>query len=256
MNRYYSTGYGRFLTVDPFGGSGHVRVPGSLNRYSYSAGDPVNRVDPSGRVACDSEEDDDEDVDLVCYYDDDGNPGGPDPGDQGVRGGAGGATGVSDLIKQSRARVINKMTDKCAQAIGAKSAEQADGRLEGIKIGTSDTGEFSVDTDPSGAVTSAPLGQYVAEYTSGPFGIFRKITFNLAVNWSDPSQTAAVNQNGNQVVYNMLAGEAYELNVPSVSASQFMDLTLLHELAHSFGVNHPGDNSEAEDSNIWKSCFQ
>ena len=48
MNRYYSTGYGRFLTVDPFGGSGMAVSPLSWNRYAYSSGDPVNQMDPSG----------------------------------------------------------------------------------------------------------------------------------------------------------------------------------------------------------------
>ncbi len=48
MNRYYSAGYGRFLTVDPFGGSARVRNPGSMNRYTYALGDPVNGYDPGG----------------------------------------------------------------------------------------------------------------------------------------------------------------------------------------------------------------
>jgi len=48
MNRYYSTGYGRFLTVDPFGGSARAGNPGSMNRYWYAGDDPVNRRDPSG----------------------------------------------------------------------------------------------------------------------------------------------------------------------------------------------------------------
>ena len=49
MNRYYSAGYGRFLTADPFGGSASVKEPGSWNRYGYASGDPINRTDPSGR---------------------------------------------------------------------------------------------------------------------------------------------------------------------------------------------------------------
>jgi hypothetical protein len=36
------------LTADPLGGSAHLSSPGTLNRYAYSANDPVNRHDPSG----------------------------------------------------------------------------------------------------------------------------------------------------------------------------------------------------------------
>ena len=35
VNRYYSTGYGRFLTVDPATASAGANDPGTWNRYSY-----------------------------------------------------------------------------------------------------------------------------------------------------------------------------------------------------------------------------
>lgn len=45
--RYYNVGSGRFLTMDPeFGDTSN---PTTLHRYLYASGDPVNRVDPSGR---------------------------------------------------------------------------------------------------------------------------------------------------------------------------------------------------------------
>jgi hypothetical protein len=60
MNRYYSTGYGRFLTADPYmsnsGGSGNPRDPQSWNRYAYTRGDPVNRFDPAGMQDCGTSE--------------------------------------------------------------------------------------------------------------------------------------------------------------------------------------------------------
>jgi len=46
--RYHNPGQSRFLTPDSFVGSGRVIDPGSWNRYAYTRGDPVNRVDPSG----------------------------------------------------------------------------------------------------------------------------------------------------------------------------------------------------------------
>ena len=45
--RYYNSGTGRFLTVDPLEGS--PSDPTTLHKYLYAGGDPVNRIDPRGR---------------------------------------------------------------------------------------------------------------------------------------------------------------------------------------------------------------
>jgi RHS repeat-associated protein len=45
--RYYNPATGRFMSQDPYGGD--VRDPASLHRYRYASGNPVNRIDPSGR---------------------------------------------------------------------------------------------------------------------------------------------------------------------------------------------------------------
>ena len=47
-NRYYSNSYGRFMTPDPYTNSGRLSDPQSWNRYAYTRGDPVNRLDPLG----------------------------------------------------------------------------------------------------------------------------------------------------------------------------------------------------------------
>jgi RHS repeat-associated protein len=46
--RYHQPGMGRFITPDPFMGSGGPSDPGSWNRYAYAGGDPVNQFDPTG----------------------------------------------------------------------------------------------------------------------------------------------------------------------------------------------------------------
>jgi RHS repeat-associated protein len=46
--RYYSPGWGRFLTPDPSVESMSTMNPSSFNRYAYTYGDPVNLGDPSG----------------------------------------------------------------------------------------------------------------------------------------------------------------------------------------------------------------
>jgi RHS repeat-associated protein len=48
VNRYHQPGMGRFLTPDRKRRSAHGSRPGSWNRYSYTHGDPVNRVDRKG----------------------------------------------------------------------------------------------------------------------------------------------------------------------------------------------------------------
>ena len=47
-NRYYSNAYGRFMTVDPSASGAHPSDPQTWNRYAYTGGDPVNRLDPGG----------------------------------------------------------------------------------------------------------------------------------------------------------------------------------------------------------------
>jgi RHS repeat-associated protein len=45
--RYYNPATGRFLSRDPL--DGDPTDPQSLHKYLYAGGDPVNRIDPSGR---------------------------------------------------------------------------------------------------------------------------------------------------------------------------------------------------------------
>jgi RHS repeat-associated protein len=48
VQRYYASSYGRFNTADPYQASAGPKDPGSWNRYAYTRGDPVNRIDPRG----------------------------------------------------------------------------------------------------------------------------------------------------------------------------------------------------------------
>jgi RHS repeat-associated protein len=51
--RYHAPGQGRFLTTDLMQASAGASDPGTWNRYAYTGGDSVNRVDPSGQDYCD-----------------------------------------------------------------------------------------------------------------------------------------------------------------------------------------------------------
>ena len=48
--RMYNSQFGRFTTVDPYGGSGFTRIPQSWNRYSYCLNRPYTFKDPSGMI--------------------------------------------------------------------------------------------------------------------------------------------------------------------------------------------------------------
>jgi RHS repeat-associated protein len=48
VNRYYSSGSGRFMSPDPYQASGGPAVPQSWNRYAYVQNDPINFGDPTG----------------------------------------------------------------------------------------------------------------------------------------------------------------------------------------------------------------
>ncbi|HEY7336734.1 MAG TPA: RHS repeat-associated core domain-containing protein, partial [Bryobacteraceae bacterium] len=66
--RYEAPGMGRFLTADPYRASVGAADPGSWNRYAYTRGDPINRIDRLG--TCDQSADDDHSV-TVCSVEDD-----------------------------------------------------------------------------------------------------------------------------------------------------------------------------------------
>jgi RHS repeat-associated protein len=51
INRQYAQSIGRFTRPDPYRKSCNVSSPQSLNRYTYTSNDPINRVDPNGLIA-------------------------------------------------------------------------------------------------------------------------------------------------------------------------------------------------------------
>jgi predicted Zn-dependent protease with MMP-like domain len=54
--------------------------------------------------------------------------------------------------------------------------------------------------------------------------------------------------------YDLLAAAGHERGT-SVTATEVMDHTLLHEVGHSFGMNHPTTNATAYNKSIWQNCF-
>jgi hypothetical protein len=172
---------------------------------------------------------------------------------------AGSAFSLTDAISGSRDRVGSMLKDAdCAKAIGARDAASATNRAQRIKIGSSALGNFHViaDAENNPIRIDQNRSAALARYNPGFLGIGRSITLNTAVNWEDPSATMAINQNGTAATYDLLAATAVNVGAASVTAAQFMDLTILHELAHSYGVDHPRTDASAFDSAIWRDCFK
>jgi hypothetical protein len=59
--RYYSSGFGRFMSPDLLSGSSGY--PQSWNRYSYVYNNPLNATDPSGMCGAADYDSDDPDCD-------------------------------------------------------------------------------------------------------------------------------------------------------------------------------------------------
>src|SRR5260370_35056045 len=84
---------------------------------------------------------------------------------------------------------------------------------------------------------------YVIDFTPGwSFGGLQPynspsdpIYLNNKVNWLDPTNTS-IQLDGKPSKYDVLDGTAGVLGVPSVTAGQFMDFTILHELSHYNGA--------------------
>jgi RHS repeat-associated protein len=284
MGRYYSSTVGRFYTPDP-SGSVNPGAPSSWNRYAYVQGDPVsfndstglNLPDPDGRLCgfngagCGGSGGGGLSRMFITWFwgGEDYVPvisvvGGPpeSPGDPGAGDGAllkigpGVVVGSSiPSIGDSRGRVEGLLRDPgCAMAIGAASVDAAEKTAQSIYIsygqmslpGYSQLPYFTVDAN--GRLSGGQLG---GQYNLGD------ITLNSAVNWADPSHQAAINPQGQAVTV--------ALGIPGVqdapTAQQFMDLYVLHELAHSFGLTHPGIVDQPGTTNafyneaIWNSSL-
>ena len=79
------------------------------------------------------------------------------------------------------------------------------------------------------------------------------IEFNRTFNWSLPNQSFVLDQNGAQLSHNQPANLARSVGQLTMTNDQFVDLIILHELGHIFGLTHP--DQRAYDTNIWRHCF-
>ena len=89
--------------------------------------------------------------------------------------------------------------------------------------------------------------------------ITRSINLNSMINWDDPDfQPAIVDGVGNLIdgpFVQLLQGEAALLGVDSVTAAQFMDISIFHELSHFNGAIGNPDNPAVERA-LWTDCIK
>ena len=138
----------------------------------------------------------------------------------------------SERLQKSFKRIRESMSQECASALGAKDVDSAKDRTN-MRIGFAPLGALRYN---SGRPTrdAGPMAQYSSSF----FNFFdRQISLNTAVNWEDPSKTLAY-VDGNLSTVDLLAGEAARLEISKITAEQFIDLTVLHEIKHSFGGEH------------------
>ena len=100
-------------------------------------------------------------------------------------------------------------------------------------------------TQADGVAAPTDTSPEVAYARTGFGGLFQSIVINSWGNyWNDPTE-AQVLINGNQEQMNLVAAQASEDGVSSLSVLQYQELIILHELKHLFGGSHAGNSPAA-----------
>jgi RHS repeat-associated protein len=160
INRYHLPGTGRFLTPDPYANSAGPTDPGSWNRYAYTRGDPVNRIDLRGL-----------DDNGVGELDDTG-----DDGDDSFGGG-----GPVNYTNGD----TSGTTYTCSN--GASTCDPSEMVLTAIGPGTDTGPSVSVTSCPSGetlmndGTCDAPIYGPLGQGTQILIGVYNQTTYNLAL---------------------------------------------------------------------------
>ena len=151
------------------------------------------------------------------------------------------------LLAESVARVEKRLAaEDCAKAIGAKTSAAAIKKVSSTPIGFSDLGVPTYKT--VGGQLDFVSGPVVKAW---PVFFFGNIKLNTNINWEDLSQQTNI-QDGRTTTSNFLANNARSLGVSAITSTQYMDLTVLHELGHLFGMN----SQDKDERPIWTNCFK
>jgi RHS repeat-associated protein len=247
VNRYHNPGTGRFLTPDPYRKSARRNNPGSWNRYSYTHGDPVNRVDRRGLVegadGCDPEDPD-------CDGDD-GGDGGGDSGDGGDNGDNG-----SDPEPQ-----YLPMTPTVQQNLLNSALDIALQMLENPQC------VISLFNNVPGSVSPSQVLQQLVSNGNVVFGDIDNnstaATTQILIGPPGGSNSALITLNNNGLGQFSLGTNSYGL-----SSNYYDAMVLIHELGHAYAdiygpastqITSDADDVDASVANtqqVISACFQ
>jgi RHS repeat-associated protein len=271
QNRYHSAGDGRFLTPDPYKASAGPEDPGSWNQYAYVGGDPINYADRSGLAREKADYCDIYPNDHICvpfsHYcvlypehcpSGSGATGEPPP-DGGGSGGGYNSVGLAELARQWGLAALAK--PGCAEALGmgggAGAAILGNSNVTSIGFGShTQTGDLQPLV--TGKETLWATVQY---FGSGAGATSVSIVFNEHIDWNTATALACDQNGQNCFRADLTQSAASRVGATSMTGGQFMTLTILHELAHVFGIHHPGGASDAngiagENRLIWENCVK
>ena len=269
--------------------TGTPKDPGSWNKYSYTKGDPVNGYDPPGTLTycvdgpngdgqtCHWQPDDGSlpdpstisdfcsgwmsmgvSMDPAMYSQLCGSAGAVPPLTGGTSVGGQSTYSILLAIDDSRQRVEGLLANpQCAAQIGADGPASAQSRASSISIsavatyaGTQSLGVMTLQ--PDGSFTP---GQAMAAYNPNT----QSISLNPTINWSAGTVFACLADGTGCKTIDLVAGEAARVGAASMTVQQWMDLTILHEISHFFGQDHPGTNDVNDTAGfnigIWGACF-
>lgn len=257
--RKYSSNLGRWLSPDSL--AGDIFDPQSLNRYSYALNDPTSLADPlglcpKGWICVTSTAPSDPYLDEFFFTALGIGTGFFNVNEADVRDattelkGGRSHSGLADLLNAAQQRVkIDLQKPNCAkdfQDVGKTLKELNN------KVRFKDLGPLAYSY--VNGVFSRNPGTEEAGTDPGVFST--SIDLNTEVNWANPNDTQAT-RNGQPWVYPMLSYYGPLLGTSSLTAGQFMDFVLVHELAHYDSVPSLGNVDSTECSQkLWNDCIK
>jgi RHS repeat-associated protein len=226
-NRYHDPGTGRFMTPDPYIASVGPTDPGSWNRYAYTRGDPVNRVDPRGLNDCTPLSDGSFDCGGVTGTGDSGDGSADDGSDD-------------DSGDNSDVAFQNRTTESHQYLLGLArlTVQNAVARASDV-IANPDCASLFLATAFNTPDDRVALSQAFQNYGADDVRVLPQGSSNLPA--TVPAETTAAYGytyvvQGGSFFTNTMAGQPLGGAFSGLSTSQTQDVILIHEFMHYLGL--------------------